>query len=184
MRALHERWMAVTPFARLSQDSAQYQIEGAVGRIAGDRKKDRGPEEGRSRTRGESSQVPRRTPFPPPPSWAAQTLRTSGPLSSLKAPVGFGPSRPLQRPAASRRRRRFPLPLRRLRPMPRCQRQPAQANSLPISKPALIARRTPSSGSTRSRASTTSLERATTAIRNMGRICARRTPRPQATARR
>jgi hypothetical protein len=100
----HERWMAVTPFARLSQASAQYQIEGAVGRIAGDRK--------RIAARRSPGQVPRRTPFPPPPSWAAQTLCTSGPLrfshrhlrasaspcrarhacrSSLRSPVQRGP---------------------------------------------------------------------------------------------
>ena len=52
--------------------------------IAGNRKKDRGREEGGSRTRGESRQVPRRTPLSPAPKlggsdaphvWAAQFSR-------------------------------------------------------------------------------------------------------------
>jgi hypothetical protein len=51
----HQRWMAVTPFARLSLASTRRLVEEAVGRFAGYRKNDRGPAEGRSRTRGESS---------------------------------------------------------------------------------------------------------------------------------
>jgi hypothetical protein len=56
----------VYPFARLSLASTQCLIEDAVGRFAGYRKKDRGPVEGRSRTRGVSRQVPPRDrrPFP------------------------------------------------------------------------------------------------------------------------
>jgi hypothetical protein len=48
------------------------------GAICGHRKKDRGPEEGRSRTRGESCQVPRRTPLSPSPK--AGRLRRSARL--------------------------------------------------------------------------------------------------------
>ncbi len=59
------------PFARLSPASTQRLIEGAAGRFAGPRKRDRGPMEGRSRTRG--TVPPRRpegeTPFPPSPTW-------------------------------------------------------------------------------------------------------------------
>jgi hypothetical protein len=52
-----------------------------VVRFTGDRKKDRGPEEGRNRTPRESLQFSRQKPFPGP---QAGQLRwsTSGPLSS------------------------------------------------------------------------------------------------------
>jgi len=62
------------PFARLSLASARYLVADAVGRLAGNRKKDRGPAEGRSRTRGTDA-------LSPVPKLAPQTLRTSGRFS-------------------------------------------------------------------------------------------------------
>src|SRR5271170_7904029 len=83
------------PFARLSLASAGCLAGEAVGRFAGNRKKDRGPEEGRSRTRGESCQVPRRTSLSPSPkAGAAQTLRTSGPLRFSRRNRLFASGRP------------------------------------------------------------------------------------------
>jgi hypothetical protein len=87
------------PFAPLSLASAGCLVADAVGRYAGNRKKDRGPAEGRSRTRGgvapsnavdrgstggSSSAVPPlspegRTPFPPPPNWRPCGFRHNRP---------------------------------------------------------------------------------------------------------
>jgi hypothetical protein len=44
-RLANERRMVRTPFARLSLASARYLVEDAVGRLAGNRKTDRGPAE-------------------------------------------------------------------------------------------------------------------------------------------
>jgi len=60
------------PFARLSLASTRCLIEGAAGRFAGCRKKDRGRWRKKPNPKG-------RRPFPIP-KLAAQTLRTSGPL--------------------------------------------------------------------------------------------------------
>jgi hypothetical protein len=72
------------PFRALVPRVDPISNDGAVGRFAGDRKEDRGPEEGRSRTRGESRQVPRGTDAlsPTPKLGGSDWVHTSGPLSS------------------------------------------------------------------------------------------------------
>jgi hypothetical protein len=59
------------PFARLSLASTRCLIEGAAGRFAGCRKKDRGRWKGRSRTRGADSvsRLPEGQPLSPSPNW-------------------------------------------------------------------------------------------------------------------
>ena len=79
-----ERRMAFTLSRACPSPRPDVLLESAVGRFAGDRKKDRGPEEGRSRTRGESGKSPDGRPFPHP---QAGRLRCSARLgrSVLKA---------------------------------------------------------------------------------------------------
>jgi hypothetical protein len=104
------------PFAPLSLASAGCLVADAVGRYAGNRKKDRGAAEERSRTRGggrpmlSTVDVPAaarvRRPFPrgtdalsPAPNWRLRRSARPG-RSVLKPRLAFGPSRPSQQPAA------------------------------------------------------------------------------------
>jgi hypothetical protein len=71
----NERRIRVTPFAPLSLASAQYQIEDAVGRYAGNRKKDSRPGGGKKPNLRGVLPSPPTDALSPPPSWAAQTFR-------------------------------------------------------------------------------------------------------------
>ena len=69
------------PFARLSLASTRCLIEGAAGRFAGCRKRDRGRWKEEAEPEGQTALPSARGAAPfPIPKLAAQTLRTSGPL--------------------------------------------------------------------------------------------------------
>ena len=76
------------PFARLSLASTRCLIEGAAGRFAGCRKKDRGRWKEEAEPEGQTALPSARGAAPfPIPKLAAQTLRTSGPLLRNAQPL-------------------------------------------------------------------------------------------------
>ena len=121
----------------------------------------RGAEERRRRRLAAATPAPAAAPAPAP---AALLRRPAAP-----APAVTPPPRPRRRP--SRRRPRWPPPP-----------PPALASSRPRPRRRRIARATPSSGSTPSRTSTTSPATRATARPSRAPICAKPTPRRQATS--
>jgi hypothetical protein len=93
--SLHERWTAVTPFARLSQASAQYQIEDAVARFAGDCKKDPARSREEAEPEGSPAAASRRPILSTSDVPAAARERRSPPTDALSPP----PNRRLRRSA-------------------------------------------------------------------------------------